>query len=272
MAERNEGEKKEILLKLKLIELRDSKNFQFNGQDIVSVGFGGIEYKPLPIKINLNSLLYNDYYELKEFAEPFGITKSGGGSKSDVYINSVGYSVKYMSSSPPAIVNHTPRPGFENACLYSKTSIDKLDEIISEYWKLRENGEISEDIPNSSLKSPFRNHKEYLRNIINYFLFDGTGKGFANNRADFILDYGNPLDTNTWKLYGKNNFIDVFWDRMIFSVRSKGMPSNYTPSLELGYQIDSFGNSLVSDKQISIEKWTKYSSGQYRGSLHVRIK
>lgn len=272
MAEGNEGEKKEILLKLKLIELRDKKNINFNGKLLESVGFENIEYKSLPEKVDLYSLLYYDYYQLKDFAEPLGISKSGGRSKSDVYVNSVGYSVKYMSSSPPAIVNHTSRPGFENACLYSKTNIEELDQIINEYWTLRENGDISEDIPNSNLKSPFRKHKEYLRNIINYFLFDGTGKGLANNRAEFLLDYGNPLDTNTWKIYGKENFIDVFWNRMIFSIRSKGMPSNYSFSPESQYQTDSFGNSMVSDKQLSIDKWTRYSSGQFRGSLHIRIK
>lgn len=272
MAEGNEGEKNEILLKLKLIDLRDKKALKIRGVLLNSVGFGGIEYQKFPNRTDLNSLIYYDYYKLKTFAEPLGISKSGGRSKSDVYINGIGYSVKYMSGAPPAIINHTPRPGFETACNHSNVDIKNLDDIISEYWELRESKKIGEDIGNSNDISPFKNHKDYLRDILNYFLFDGSGIGLANHRAEYILDYGNPLDTNTWKVYSKDNFIDIFWDRMIFSIRSKGMPSSYTPSSVNNYQIDAFGNSLVSDKKLSVDKWTKFSSGQYRGSLHVRIK
>ena len=56
-------------------------------------------------------------------------------------------------------------------------TIDLLDEMVSEYWDLRTNGVIGEDIQINDSRCPFGNSqqkKEYLKDLINYFLFDGS--------------------------------------------------------------------------------------------------
>lgn len=256
----NVGERNELLLKLKLIQLRDSKEkIILNGKETIvnSVSFDR-EYGILPEDLNLASI--KDEKTLITFANLVGIGKSPTGSKSDVYINGKGYSVKALDCAPPAIVNHTNRKGWLRVCDVCNVSIDKLDGMIEEYWNLRLKGTIKEDTKNSDANSPFKNHKEYLRPLLNYFFFRGTGSKDSNHQADYILGYTNPLSTTTWRVYDETNYLDKIWDKIIFSLRSKkGMP-------------DPYPNMKNKEDEAIIAKWTKLHQGSYRGALHVRAK
>ena len=77
--------------------------------------------------------------------EEVGIEKARTSSKADISVNGISYSLKEINGSPPAIVNHTPRHGFENVCSTIGVSIDELDKIIEEYWDLRLSGQIKQD-------------------------------------------------------------------------------------------------------------------------------
>lgn len=253
----NSGERNEYLLKFMLIQIRDGKVSIPGPFPVHSVGFGGIEYAPLPAGINVKQLVGYTDTQLIYLADSLGITKAPSIAKSDVQINGIGYSVKSHAASPPALVNHTPRPGLEFACIYSDVNIRELDPLIDEYWELREAGKIGEDVKNSSVLSPFRHHKTLLRDVLEYFLFTGTGSRISQYPAEFILEYGNALNPATWEVMNKEEAIVKLWDKLIFSIRSKGMPPNYPYNLNIS-------------KNDSISRWTRYSSGQYRGSLHVR--
>lgn len=262
----NKGERAELLVQLSLVSMRDL-GLSLGNLKVVSVGFSN-EYGKIPNddleEIKKGNFIYHemDDSSLAKFCKTIGISKAATGAKADVYINKIGYSLKSNNAAPPAIVNHTARPGFVNVFQRINKNIQGLDKIIDEYWKLRLSGQIGEDIPNSNPLSPFKNHKEYLRPIINYFLFTGTGSKVSEHQAEYILAFGNPnLINKDYKVYNESDAINLFWDKMFFSLRSKkGM--NKFPNL--------------SKKQMplfdSYQRWTKEpEKGKYKGALHIRV-
>jgi hypothetical protein len=256
----NNGERNELIIKLRLIQLRDKNSkIKINSKltKINSVGFLN-EYKKLPGQIDFDKIIKYSDNQLEKIAIQYGIGKAPAKSKSDVFVNGIGISLKSIENAPPAIVNHTPRTGFETACNICGSDITLLDEIISEYWSLRKRGKIKEDIHNTDLNSPFKNNKEILKPILNYFLFDGSGKGLSNHRASLILDYNSPINHNSWETYNRDNAVDMIWTKLVFSLRSKGMPKRY-PNIE-------------NIKSVSIKKWTNFFQDKYKGALHIRTK
>lgn len=254
----NIGERDEIIFKLLLTKIRDN-NASLFGEEIQSVGFLGQEYDSLKPDFNIFSLKYYSDDDLQRIASSIGMTKAPSGAKSDVYINNIGVSLKSLSASPAALVNHTSRPGFEFACNYTNTSINTLDKIIDEYWKLRENGIITEDTRISDPNCPFLNYKNYLKPILEYFLFIGTGSKVSNAKASYLIEFSDPFDINTCKKLTPSDAVDTVWPKLIFSLRAKkGMPKNYNP------------NTYTKKNAASIAKWVRYNSGDYRGALHIR--
>ncbi len=261
MATKNTGEEDELIANIKLIELRDTGGFLF-GKPVKSVGFAGKEFLSLPKGFNIAGLSKMDDAQLGKVGRTLGVNKAPALAKADVFINGIGYSIKSNRKAPPALINHTARPGFEKVCNRVGAKIDKLDGIIAEYWRLRNLGIISEDTANHHSNSPFYQHKEFFRPILNYFLFQGTGKGDSKYPAKHIIGFSDPLLLNTWSLYDESNALDTLWDDLIFCLRAKkGMPKNYpnvSPRLR----------PLLS----SYKMWTTYIDGGYRGALHIRSK
>lgn len=253
----NEGERNELLCKLYLVYMRDN-NMLLNGTHITSVGFDQ-EYGQFPLD-EFDKIPSMSNENLQHLASKIGIEKAGVFDKSDVYINNAGYSLKSQSAAPPAIINHTSRPKFEShVCKYTKVCIHELDQLIDQYWNLRIQGIISEDTKNSDLHSPFRNKKDILKPIIEYFLFVGSGTRISPHPADFILEYLNPCDSSTWKILTPSDAVDALWDKLVFSIRAKkGMPKNYDMK------------TYSKPDALSIARWTRYHDGEYRGALHVR--
>ena len=172
----------------------------------------------------------------------------------DISINGKKYSVKEINGNDPAIVNHTPRPGYEMACCRLGVSIKKLDTIIDKYWKLRDDGTIHEDVKNSDSNCPFLSHKKYMKKIIEYFIFDGTGHKKSIHPADKVLELNYKELPSSLRVYDKAKYYDKIWSRLIFSVRSKGMPPKYP----------------VCKNAASVDQWTRKMDGRYKGSLHIR--
>ena len=257
----NHGERDEILLKFKLIELRERKG-EIPGFGLVkSVKFER-EFGPLPDKYDLCNLAQMSDSQLEIEARKFGISKSNSRNKADVIINSIPFSIKSLRYAPPALINHTTRPGFEFAASCTNGKIEELDKIIDKYWELRCKRKIGEDIHNCSPDSPFKDNKEVLKPFINYFLFKGTGSAESNYPAEKILAFSNPFSLTTWQICDESNAIDLYWDKLVFSIRAKkGMPAGY-PHV----------SPKQRSKKSSVDRWTKFIDGDYRGSLHLRSK
>lgn len=254
----NNGEKDELAFKLALVYMRDNKIPLF-GQDITKVGFGRTEYKNLPNGLDLNKIKIATESQLVLWCNAIGAEKSPTGAKADIFINGIGVSLKSLKAAPPALVNHTSRPGFDFACKKSGTTINELDSIIDEYWKLRKAGTISEDTRNCDASCPFKNHKEYMRPILEYFLFKGTGSKESDYPAEYIIEFSEPCSPNTYKKLTKTDAVDNVWPKLIFSLRAKkGMPSDYNKNTYHGPNAE------------SIARWVEYINDDYRGALHIR--
>ena len=255
---KNIGEYDELRIKLRLIELRDTEGSIDIGNGIVQITSVGLEkeFSSLPKGTDLRRMTDA---QIEKLAKSVGAGKAKGSYKADVNINGKGYSVKSHRSAPPAIVNHTPRWGWARICDKLGISIAPLDNMVNKYFDLRSQGIISEDIYNSNSCSPFAANKEYLRPILNYFLFEGTGAKDSEYPAEFVLDCANPYDTNTWEVHNKEQYLDQYWSEMKFSMRNKGFEAYpYTRAC------DAWKTPLS-------EPWAKKFDGSYKGSLHVRV-
>lgn len=255
---KNVGEYDELRIKLRLVQLRDEKKpIVIDGKEttLLSIGLER-EFSSLPIGIDIRKLSDT---QVEQLANSIGAGKAKGSYKADVNINGDGFSVKSHKSAPPAIVNHTPRWGWWRICRQIGVDINKLDEMVNEYFDLRSRGVISEDIYNSDPRSPFAKNKEYLRPILNYFLFKGTGAKDSEYPAKYVLDCSDPYNINTWRIHDENDYLDKYWDSMKFSMRNKGFEAYpYTRSSDLW-------------KIPLSEPWARKFDGSIKGSLHVRV-
>jgi hypothetical protein len=197
--------------------------------------------------------------DLKKFCENYGISKSGPFSKSDIYINDIGYSLKYSSAAPAALVNHTRRTGWQFVAKHKGVDITLLDGVISDYWSKRLGGEIGEDISNSDTRSPFRKHFKILLPYLEYFIFEGTGSRLSTHPASRVIEFSNPCNPLTWSILSQSQLIEDIWPRLIFSLRSgKGMPADIS--------------TLSPTDRESVSMWSRKLSGNLKGALHVRIR
>ena len=249
----NEGEKSEKFLKAYLLRLKFKNDSSTVFRRITSLSDDG----------NLSSLVWKnsaqdalDNFNVEELENLLKIGKTKTSSKADLSVNNISYSLKEISANPPAIVNHTTRPGFETACNHVNSSINELDNIISKYWSLRKAGLISEDTKTSDTNCPFNAHKDYLKPIIEYFLFTGSGRGPSEFPAEKILeiDYHNLPDSI--EIFERDDYFEKIWSRLVFSLRSKSMPKKYPKC----------------DNSESISIWTCYSNGKNKGALHIRVR
>jgi len=249
----NHGEINEILFKAYLIKCFDKGiNLEslFDEINIItSLSFGpGValpewedEYEPY--------LQARDWSFLKEI-----FPKAPSDFKADLSINNISFSVKYNNAGDAALVNHTNRDGFLRISERLGVNINALDAVIEEYWVLRLGDVIKQDIKNDSPDSPFKTKKEVLRPYLEYFLFEGTGRGASPFPADRLLELGDPYDASTIEIHTKKETVDAVWDDLVFSIRSKGMPKKYSEATHS-----------------NLAKWTRFRNNRHKGSLHIRL-
>lgn len=197
--------------------------------------------------------------KIKKIALQHGFHKSQGQFKADILLNGEGISLKSKRGEAAAIVNTTKRNGWEQACGYMNVNIAPLDEAIDAYWVKTFAGKIKEDIANYHQESPFKDRQHLLAPMLEYFLFYGSGSGESKVKASKIAEFDDPTDISTWSILMPADAVHKIWDRLVFSIRSKGMPENF-PQMK----------PQDAHKKVSIERWTRHWQGKYRGALHVR--
>lgn len=265
-ASMNNGERAELKFKAtlgiynqSLIKLKNNINSIQISKIEVPVGGGLRLINPYTQKITAQDINNFSDSNLEDFCRSNGILKSGPFSKSDIFINGKGYSLKYTSAMPPALINHTRRSGWEFAANVKGVNLIGLDSLIADYWKKRASGLIGEDVANSDLNSPFKNHFSILLPFLEYFIFEGTGSRLSMHPASEVIEFSDPCIYSTWDILDKNNLIKNIWPRLVFSMRSgKGMPADI--------------NSVGSAEKASILIWARQMQGSLKGALHVRIK
>jgi hypothetical protein len=242
-----------------------SNSMKFKSGQLVSINEVGI---PCGSSIKVLSSLQNNVtpatikslneVDLLKLCLKNGITKASNFSKADVYINRIGYSLKYTNASPSAIVNHTRRTGWEFVARKKGISILPLDILINDYWQKRQSNLIGEDISNSDPLSPFASNLNILLPYLEYFIFEGTGTRLSNHPASEVIQFSDPCNFSTWDLLNKNQLVQNLWTRLVFSMRSgKGM-------------VDI--NTLPQKEAQSVMLWAKNFQGSLKGALHVRVR
>lgn len=254
----NIGERDELVFKIIMTYKRDHHLTLFD-EPVTSVGFADCEYGTLPSDFEPYKIRSTSDSDIQALAESININKAPAGAKADIYINHIGYSLKSLAAAPAALVNHTARPGFAYACQNAGVEIETLDLIVDNYWEKRISGIITEDVRNSNPECPFREHKEYMKPILEYFLFDGTGSRLSAYPAEYVIEFSNPVLESTYTKLSKSDAVDAVWPKLIFSLRSKkGMPKDYSLETYRGKNAE------------SIAKWVRFLHDDYRGALHIR--
>lgn len=255
-----------------LINHEISLSGKFNNQSlkIINVALPGangarVHLSKYSNQLTLQELSSYTKEQLVSFCAANRIKKSSNLNKADVYINSQGFSTKYIGpGSDPALVNHTTRAGWENIANIISQNVSQIDPIINNYWNKRKILQtIQEDIKNSDPNSPFGPHKNIFAPYLEFFCFDGSGRGKSKHPADAIIEYTNPFDTRTWTIIYRNQFhqyLNSAWTDLRFSIRSKGMPKNGINSMR------------DASKKLSTRLWTEDYQGKERGSLHIRLR
>jgi hypothetical protein len=252
----NQGERDEIVVKIFFVEAR-MRGIPLPVGDkveqVTSVGMYGQEYKDTPISGDWNML---STVEILAISKICGIDKSKSGAKADVYVNHKGISIKSNHGAAPTIINQTKRSSILRIMTDIKHPIVHLDEMVDRYWNLRLDEKVfGEDIRNASSNSPFLGFngidgKTYLKPLLNYFAFKGSGKSDSEFPAEYILEVDDPCDITSWTFYDAENYVDSVWKRLVFSIRGKGLPQT------------------LDDEDL---RWVREVEGKKKGTLNVRV-
>jgi len=257
----NIGEIDELRAKLGLVYWRDN-----NLNNIQNVGYYEIDkkknimtYFEYPTHTySLSDIRNMDTDTLKNACHSLGIIKASSRLKADVYINNNAVSLKSKRGALPALINHTHRAGIEKVCKRIKLDITPLDIAISNYWNLRLNNQLTEDVKmiNNNPFTPIITTT--LIPLLQYYLFVGTAQGDSDLPASMVVEFEDALDYTTWNNYTLKQATASLINKTTISIRSKGMPDTYNH------------NNPTSLRDISIEKWTEFIQNKYKGSLHIR--
>lgn len=248
----NTGEKDEVLSLLYLYHLNEMNEFD----KLIEI-FGEEASEGISI-LNLDT---DD-----EIVDLNKLSKTSCGYKADCKIrmkktnNIHSISIKSKNGANPSILNHTPRSAkiFQEGGIFND-HVSCLDKILQEYIDKRINKIIGEDIPISNLmclKDDYSLKEKFLE-ILSYFVFDGSGKGYSKCKSDAIMTY--QSDKIIFRKYdniqNKKEYIESIYDKIVISLRDKGMPK----------VMNEYCKPWVFD-DIKPD-----GSIKYKGSLHIRI-
>jgi hypothetical protein len=249
----NKGEKDEVLLLLELYYLNEINQYE----KLIEI-FGEEASEGLII-INISTD--------EEILDINKLSKSRSGLKADCKIkmkktqNIYRISIKSKNGANPAILNHTPRSAKifqEGGILYDYISC--LDKIIQEYIDKREKNIIGEDTLITNLVCLEEDYllKDKFIDVLTYFVFDGSGKGYSNCIANAIITYQNDKITfiKCENIEEKKEYIKSIYNTIVLSLRDKGMPK-LMPEYCKPWVFD----DIKADCSI-----------KHKGSLHIRIK
>jgi len=243
----NKGEKDEIVTKVDLFYLNQSKQYD----KLVNI-FGESASNGIHIYDVKTRKIVTDLTELK---------KTSGQFKADCSVQMINtgdmynISIKSNKCAMPTILNHTPRTAkvFKPDGILHK-HIQSLDLLMQEYIIKRTNKLIGEDILLIKLeKANDPLIRLSILNVLSYFMFDGTGRGVSKCSANSIIvvhkeKYEFIKCTNELE---KNTYINSMYDKWVISLRNKGMPKN------------------PSDYCMP---WLYKTDESSKGSLHIRLK
>jgi hypothetical protein len=240
-------ERGRLLLKLMLVLARDRRAMQGR---IQTTGFVR-EYGELPPDMGVATLSRLSDGEIAALAESVGIRPAPAGAKCDIFMNGMGYRIESLAAHPPVIVPDVEPDGLAAACRLAGIASDRLNERLEACRRLQEVLSGSQAGPVSSVPqtgqpagaavgsgadgsvagaadagefriadpaSPLKDDREWLSPLLEYFWFTGSEHGRSHFPADYLLDYDDPLNMNTWRTLDKRHALEAVWDRLAIRV------------------------------------------------------
>ncbi|OUM94192.1 MAG: hypothetical protein A9Z00_00800 [Thermobacillus sp. ZCTH02-B1] len=80
----------------------------------------------------------------------------------------------------------------------------------------------SDEIRIADPDSPLKDDREWLAPLIEYFWFTGSERGRSHFPADYLLDFDDPLNMNTWRTFDKRYAVEAVWDRLAIRIARVG--------------------------------------------------
>ena len=187
----NVMENNELLMKLMLVLVRDRGAMQ--GM-IRSAGWLR-EYGRLPEHLGVHTLSQMKEEDIAALAESVGIRKAPANARSDIFLNEAGYALYTFSLRSEVLVQDAARSEMKRVCERVNVSIDRLDELANN-------------------AASYQGYKDVLSPVLEYLMFTGSEQGDSMFPAECIIDYSEPLNTNTWRTLYKDEAIDYIWDHL----------------------------------------------------------
>jgi len=203
-------ERGKLLLKLMLVLARDRRAMQGR---IQTTGFVR-EYGELPPDLGVATLGRLGDGEIAALADSVGIRPAPAGAKCDIYLNGMGYRIESLAAHPPVIVPDVEPEGLAEACRLAGVPADRL---------LKRLGACGADeFRIADPDSPLKDEREWLAPLLEYYWFTGSERGRSNFPADYLLDFDDPLNMNTWRTFDKPNAVESVWDRLVIRAAAVG--------------------------------------------------
>lgn len=250
---KNKGEKDEVLSQLNLYHLNEMNEFD----KLIEI-FGEEASEGISIlNIDTDDEI-DDINNLSKAPSPYKADCKIRMKKTKIVYS---ISIKSKNGANPTILNHTHR----NAKIFQEGGIFNeylpcLDKILQEYIYKRINKIIGEDtsINNLTCLKDDDSLKEKFLEILSYFVFDGSGKGYSKCKSNAIMTYQN--DKIIFRKYdniqNKKVYIESIYDKIVISLRDKAMPKVMNE-----YCKPWVFNDIKPDGSI-----------KHKGSLHIRIE
>lgn len=230
-------ERGRLLLKLMLVLARDRRAMQGR---IQTTGFVR-EYGELPPDLGVATLGRLGDGEIAALADSVGIRPAPAGAKCDIFMNGMGYRIESLAAHPPVLVPDLEPSGLREACRCAGVPADRLEERLEACRQaaersVRQAGQAApgpaagaaDDGCRPALEagefriadpaSPLKDDREWLAPLIEYFWFTGSERGRSNFPADYLLDYDDPLNMNTWRTFDKRLAVESVWDRLAIRI------------------------------------------------------
>lgn len=210
-------QKNDLLFKLMLVLVRDRQAMQGR---IRSVGYTR-EYGKLPKDLGVYTLGQMSDEEITALVDNIAVRKMKPvDAKSDIYMNDVGYVIYPLSTAtePLKIIDGVTEEGLAVVCQHVGLPVEAITDRIAQFQQKKESGRIGDTVVNRDPASPFRDERDRLAPLIQYFMFTGSERGESHFSAEGLIDYTDPLNTNTWVTYEPEEAVEAIWDRLTFRV------------------------------------------------------
>lgn len=215
-------EQDDLRLKLMLVLVRDRQAMQGRVRSVRFVR----EYDRLPDELGAITLGGMSEQEQATLAADIGIRNRPAKARCDLYLNEIGYRIEALGRYPTDVAKGLTATGLQAICGKLGMSGDALCGQLQTCLQTGQagggRGEGAAGIRLCEMNlSP--DDQDHWQRVISYLLFTGNEEGDdAMFAAEGLLDYANPLDTETWAIMGKEETVEALWPRLRIGIDGEG--------------------------------------------------